>query len=74
AGDVVVDGETGWLVPAGDAEALAAALRAAASDIGRLEEMGRRARQRILDHFTWDHFRARLLEAYSAAFARAQSA
>lgn len=46
--ELVVDGENGWLVPAGDVDALQsamlAALRAPASD---LEEMGRRGRGRV---------------------------
>jgi glycosyltransferase involved in cell wall biosynthesis len=29
--------------------------------------MGSAARQRVVDNFTWDHFRARLLDAYEIA-------
>jgi hypothetical protein len=28
------------------------------------------ARQRMVENFTWDHFRAHLLEAYQVAFSR----
>jgi len=30
-------------------------------------EMGRAARARVVENFTWDHYRARLLEAYDVA-------
>lgn len=43
---IVADGETGWLVPPGDPEALASALLAAASDRQRLHSMGAAARLR----------------------------
>jgi glycosyltransferase involved in cell wall biosynthesis len=42
--DTVVDGRSGWLVPARRAEGLAAALVAAIEDRPRLEAMGREAR------------------------------
>jgi len=38
--EYVVEGETGWIVPPGDARALASALRAALADPGRLSAMG----------------------------------
>jgi glycosyltransferase involved in cell wall biosynthesis len=64
AGDVVVDGETGWLIRPGDLDALVETLRTAHANRDLLCRMGLAARERILNHFTWDHFRARLLEAY----------
>ncbi len=42
--ELVVDGETGWLFPPGDAAALAERLTRAAADRPTLVEMGRRAR------------------------------
>jgi starch synthase (maltosyl-transferring) len=45
--DLVVPGRTGWLVPAGDAAALAAALLEAAADPGRLRRFGAEARARV---------------------------
>jgi glycosyltransferase involved in cell wall biosynthesis len=44
AADWIPPGESGWVVPAGDAEALAAALREAAQRRKDLRAMGRRAR------------------------------
>jgi glycosyltransferase involved in cell wall biosynthesis len=67
AGDVVIDGETGWVIPAKDLSALVGALRAAHGDRSRLAAMGRAARRRVLDHFTWNHFRERLSLAYATA-------
>jgi glycosyltransferase involved in cell wall biosynthesis len=32
-----------------------------------VQEMGNAARRRVVENFTWDHFRTRLLEAYETA-------
>ena len=50
--ETIVDGETGWLVPPGDIEALEAAIRAALADPGTLRVMGARARRYVLARFT----------------------
>ncbi len=50
--EVVIDGETGWLVPPHDPDAIAAALREALSDPARLRARGERGRQRLQAHFT----------------------
>jgi glycosyltransferase involved in cell wall biosynthesis len=50
--DVVIDGETGFLVPPGDAQALAnALLQALALPRERRDEMGRRGRSIVIDLF-----------------------
>lgn len=49
--EVVVPGDTGHLVPAGSAEALAAAMTALLSDRSHAGRMGRAARRRIESHF-----------------------
>lgn len=48
-----VDGRSGWVVPRGDVDALAAALTAAAGEFGRgdLAARGRRARTRTVERF-----------------------
>lgn len=68
AGDVVVDGETGWIIPPNDPDALINALSHAHSHRDDLQRMGKAARRRVEENFTWDHFRARLLAAYDLAF------
>jgi glycosyltransferase involved in cell wall biosynthesis len=47
AEDLVIPGETGWVFPAGQVEALGQVLSAAASDPEALLAMGRRARKHI---------------------------
>jgi len=49
--DVVQDGETGWLVPARDPEALANAMVAAIQDPGRAQNMGAWGRRRVVPAF-----------------------
>jgi len=51
--EVVVDGQTGLLVPPGDPAALAAAINVLVGDPGRAAEMGRRGRKRAAAEFSW---------------------
>lgn len=51
--DIVRDGRNGLLVPPGDAEALAAALRALRDDPPRAREMGARGREDVAAGFSW---------------------
>jgi starch synthase len=51
--EVVSDGETGLLVPAGDPGALAVALNALVGDTGRAVAMGRAGRERAVAEFGW---------------------
>jgi glycosyltransferase involved in cell wall biosynthesis len=50
--EIVADWETGLVVPAGDAEALADAMVALASDLPRAAAMGEAGRRRALESFT----------------------
>ncbi|MDX6479909.1 MAG: ATP-binding cassette, subfamily bacterial [Gaiellaceae bacterium] len=52
--ELLGDGERGVLVPAGDAEELANAFVALARDRERAAELGRRAREHVLDTHTWE--------------------
>ena len=52
--DTVVDGKTGLLVDAGDAEALAEAICRLLSDAEMCRSMGRAGRERAMEHFSWD--------------------
>ena len=67
AGDVVRDGVEGVIVRPGDVDAIAAAIERFYRDPGLIEQMGRAARTRVVENFTWDHFRSRLLDAYGVA-------
>jgi phosphatidyl-myo-inositol dimannoside synthase len=57
--EVVEDGVTGVLVPAGDSEALATALIALLSDGDRRRAMGEAGRRRVDRLYRFDHFAAR---------------
>ena len=67
--DKVSPGVTGWLVPPGDARALAAALRAALADRRRLDAMGRAGRAVVETKFSWTAVTDRLLALYEQVLA-----
>ncbi|PYK11878.1 MAG: hypothetical protein DME65_05935 [Verrucomicrobia bacterium] len=67
AGDVVRDGVEGLIVKPGDVEAIAAALQHFHRHPEIVQQMGSAARRRVVENFTWDHFRTRLLHAYETA-------
>ncbi len=67
SGDVVVDGLNGILIPANDPDSLAEAIRHFHAHPEILPPMARAARTRILERFTWEHHRRRLLHAYATA-------
>jgi glycosyltransferase involved in cell wall biosynthesis len=62
--DIVVDGETGLLVPPGDADALARALSALADDPARARALGRGAAEHVARTFSWDGIIDRLERVY----------
>jgi glycosyltransferase involved in cell wall biosynthesis len=62
--EVVIDGETGWLVPPRDPDAIAAALREALSDPALRRARGENGRQRLLAHFTVQAMVERTLAVY----------
>jgi len=72
AGDVVRDGIEGIIVKPGDVEAIAVALDYLHRRPEVVERMGCAARRRVVENFTWDHFRMRLLDAYEIAMRMAQ--
>jgi glycosyltransferase involved in cell wall biosynthesis len=67
---VNVDGETGLVVPVGDAEALAGALRRILADDARRAEMGERARSRVLERFTADRMVSDTISVYDEVLSR----
>jgi starch synthase len=63
--EVVVDGETGLLVPPEDPYALAAALNELARDPERAEAMGRAGRERAIAEFDWTAIAAQTAALYT---------
>jgi glycosyltransferase involved in cell wall biosynthesis len=71
AGDVVVDGVNGVVIPPDDVDALAAAIQLLYDRPDLVRRYGAAGRERVLEQFTWDHFRERVLAAYRLAMERA---
>jgi glycosyltransferase involved in cell wall biosynthesis len=69
--EIVADGETGLVVPPGDADALARAIVGLATDPSRVRAMGEAARRRALAEFRQERCTDRIEELYGAALARA---
>ena len=65
SGDAIVDGVTGIAIPPHDAGALADAIRHLYDHPTLVSRYGTAARARVLEQFTWDHYRARILTAYA---------
>jgi len=64
--EVVVDGETGWLVEPGDATEMAAKVNVLLADPARAEQFGRAGRARVVAHFSWKAIAARTAELYAS--------
>jgi glycosyltransferase involved in cell wall biosynthesis len=67
AGDVVNDGAEGIIIQPGNVGQLAAAILELYRHPDIVARMSEAARKRVVENFTWDHFRARLLTAYEKA-------
>ncbi len=67
AGDVVTDGVEGIVIPPANVDALADAILHMYNHPEVVGRMSVAARKRVVENFTWDHFRARLLGAYEQA-------
>jgi starch synthase len=63
--EVVADGETGLLVPAGEPEPLAAALNILLSDPDRARAMGQAGRKRAVAEFGWPAIAAQTADLYA---------
>jgi glycosyltransferase involved in cell wall biosynthesis len=62
--DKVRNGVNGWLVPPGDASALAAAISGALADLSRLPAMGQTGRVIVEEEFSWTAAGAATLQLY----------
>jgi len=67
SGDALIDGVTGRLVPPNDESARAAAMEEAWRERDRFAAMGVAGRAHVAAHFTWEHFRTRILAGYAKA-------
>jgi 2-deoxystreptamine N-acetyl-D-glucosaminyltransferase/2-deoxystreptamine glucosyltransferase len=65
--DLVVDGETGILVPPRDTAALRAALERLLADPGLRSRLGAAARERVRERFSWDAVTAATVALYERA-------
>jgi glycosyltransferase involved in cell wall biosynthesis len=65
--EIVDAGETGWLVPGDDREALADALVEAVNDPGERRRRGARAREVALERYAWPALAARVAAVYETA-------
>jgi glycosyltransferase involved in cell wall biosynthesis len=65
--EIVVDGQTGFLVPPGDAAGFADAIQALFAHPERAAAMGHRGRERAERHFTWTRTADEYLSAYRQA-------
>ncbi len=59
--EIIVEGETGWLVGDGSVDELVVALVDALSDPAKSARMGEKGRERVLAKFTWAHAATRAL-------------
>jgi glycosyltransferase involved in cell wall biosynthesis len=68
--DVVVDGETGLLVPPRDRQALAAALERLIADGELRRRLGQAGRAFVAEHYSWEDNTAQMEALYQAALAQ----
>jgi glycosyltransferase involved in cell wall biosynthesis len=68
--EVVDDGVTGFVVPPNDPAALGDRLQMFRLHPERVRSMGKAARERVLERFTWDRVVRRCLDAYEGALPR----
>ena len=62
--EVVVDGETGFIVPRNDAEAAAAAIQRFIDDPSLREKMGRKGEERVRKMYDWKDSIGKMLKVY----------
>jgi glycosyltransferase involved in cell wall biosynthesis len=66
---IVLDGKTGVLVPAGDVDALTAAIAGLLRDPERRARLGAAAREMVRDQYSAERMAAEYLKVYNEAIA-----
>jgi glycosyltransferase involved in cell wall biosynthesis len=61
-----IHGETCFLVPPGDSEAMAAMIRTALDDQEWRDRVGAAGRRRVMDNWSWDHTARKTIDQYRA--------
>jgi glycosyltransferase involved in cell wall biosynthesis len=67
---VVEDGEDGILVPFGDVNGLAKAVRMLLEDEALNRRLGESGREKVATRYNWDHVTARVFEVYETVLRR----
>ena len=67
AADVIIDGQTGFIVPVGDVEILRQRIHSLVTDSALREHISKSARLRALELFTSEHMTAQTIETYRRA-------
>ena len=62
--EIIREGETGFIIPFGDAAQLADRVRVLAEDARMRERMGRAGREKVMKAYTWKAVTERIEEAY----------
>jgi glycosyltransferase involved in cell wall biosynthesis len=70
SGDVVQHEVNGLIIPPNDPDALAAAILRLHGDRDLCARLGAAGRARVVENFTWEHFRERLMQAWRVAISR----
>lgn len=64
AEDITLNNKTGFIIPIRSEIAIMEKLELLYKDRGLCAEMGKQAREHILNHFTWDHYGERMIKHY----------
>lgn len=71
--EIVNEGETGYVVPAGDAQQFAARIITVLQDLDHAHQMGERARQWVTDHFSFEKQASELKALYDTVINESQA-